>query len=55
MSALLIVVGSLCSNNDALAIAGMAVAAFVVLFARRAEPDRRARQHLTCCWRSCCR
>src|SRR5215469_18179831 len=31
--ALLIVLGSLCSNNDALAIAGMAVAAFVVLFA----------------------
>ena len=36
--ALLIVVGSLCSNNDALAIAGMAVAAFVVLFAGVLSP-----------------
>jgi uncharacterized membrane protein YccC len=36
--ALLIVVGSLCSNNNALAIAGMAVAAFVVLFAGVLSP-----------------
>jgi uncharacterized membrane protein YccC len=36
--ALLIVLGSLCSNNDALAIAGMAVAAFVVLFAGVLSP-----------------
>jgi uncharacterized membrane protein YccC len=36
--ALLIVAGSLCSNNDALAIAGMAVAAFVVLFAGVLSP-----------------
>ena len=36
--ALLIVVGSLCSNSDALAVAGMAVAAFVVLFAGVLSP-----------------
>ena len=36
--ALLIVVGSLCSNDAALAIAGMAVAAFVVLFAGVLSP-----------------
>jgi uncharacterized membrane protein YccC len=36
--AMLIVVGTLCSNNDALAIAGMAVAAFVVLFAGVLSP-----------------
>jgi uncharacterized membrane protein YccC len=36
--ALLIVIGSLCSSNDALAIAGMAVAAFVVLFAGVLSP-----------------
>jgi uncharacterized membrane protein YccC len=36
--ALLIVVGSLCSNDDAPAIAGMAVAAFVVLFAGVVSP-----------------
>ncbi|HEY1320380.1 MAG TPA: hypothetical protein VGF32_09040, partial [Streptosporangiaceae bacterium] len=37
-AALLIVTGSLCSDNDALAIAGMAVAAFVVLFAGVLSP-----------------
>jgi uncharacterized membrane protein YccC len=36
--AVLIVVGTLCSNDDALAIAGMAVAAFVVLFAGVLSP-----------------
>jgi uncharacterized membrane protein YccC len=36
--ALLIVVGSLCSNDAVLAIAGMAVAAFVVLFAGVLSP-----------------
>jgi len=36
--ALLIAVGTLCSNDDALAIAGMAVAAFVVLFAGVLSP-----------------
>jgi len=36
--ALLIVAGSLCSNNDVLAIAGMAVAAFAVLFAGVLSP-----------------
>ena len=36
--ALLIVIGSLCSNSDVLAIAGMAVAAFVVLFAGVLSP-----------------
>jgi uncharacterized membrane protein YccC len=36
--ALLIVVGTLCSNSDALAIAGMAVAGFVVLFAGVLSP-----------------
>jgi uncharacterized membrane protein YccC len=37
-AALLIVVGSLCSNGDALAIAGMAVAGFMVLFAGVVSP-----------------
>jgi hypothetical protein len=36
--ALLIVAGSLCSTQDALAICGMAVAAFVVLFAGVVSP-----------------
>jgi len=36
--ALLIVVGSLCSRHDALAVGGMAVAAFVVLFAGVLSP-----------------
>jgi hypothetical protein len=36
--ALLIVAGSLCSNQDVLAIGGMAVAAFVVLFAGVVSP-----------------
>jgi uncharacterized membrane protein YccC len=37
-AALLIVAGSLCSNDDALAIAGMAASAFVVLFAGVLSP-----------------
>jgi uncharacterized membrane protein YccC len=36
--ALLIVLGSLCSNQDVLAVCGMAVAAFVVLFAGVVSP-----------------
>src|SRR5215471_9580575 len=36
--ALLIVLGSLCSNQDVLAVCGMAVAAFVVLFAGVLSP-----------------
>jgi uncharacterized membrane protein YccC len=36
--AVLIVAGSLCSNDDALAVAGMAVAGFVVLFAGVLSP-----------------
>src|SRR5262249_56628736 len=36
--ALLLVAGSLCSNQDVLAVCGMAVAAFVVLFAGVVSP-----------------